>query len=269
MFQNLFVKCKSCGGIIERKKFEDNCQICCYCGYYGTLNYKKRISMIVDEGTFYETNVHTKFYDPVQFPGYREKHESIVNSYDLKEAIVTGKGSICEQQVMIGVMDTRYMMGSMGSIVGEKITRLFEDAGKEKLPVIVFTASGGARMQEGIFSLMQMAKTAGAVSCFSKTGNLFVSVLTNPTMGGVSASFAFLGDIILAEPGALIGFAGKRVIEQTINEKLPTDFQTSEYLFNHGYIDLIVDRNRLKCKLGEILKIHSDEKNRLFNRQNK
>jgi acetyl-CoA carboxylase carboxyl transferase subunit beta len=268
MSQSLFVKCKSCGGIIERKKFEENCYVCSLCGYYGTMNYKKRIAMIIDEGTFDETNVHTEFYDPIQFPGYREKHESIVIRHELKEAVVTGKGSICGQQVMIGVMDTRYMMGSMGSITGEKITRLFEMAGKGKLPAVIFTASGGARMQEGMFSLMQMAKTAAAVSNFSRSGNLFISVLTNPTTGGVSASFAFLGDIILAEPRALIGFAGKRVIEQTINEKLPSDFQTSEFLLKHGYIDRIIERTRLKEMLGNILKIHSEENNRLFNRQN-
>jgi acetyl-CoA carboxylase carboxyl transferase subunit beta len=264
MQQNLFIKCKECGGIIERKKIIENSYVCSLCGYYETLDYKKRLAMIIDQNTFEETNVHTEFYDPIKFPGYREKHESIVSKVDLNEAVVTGRGCISGQKVMVGVMDTRYMMGSMGVIVGEKVTRLFEDAKKEKHPVVMFVASGGARMQEGIFSLMQMAKTAAAVSSFCETKGLFISVLTNPTTGGVSASFAFLGDIILAEPRALIGFAGKRVIEQTIKEKLPSNFQTSEFLFEHGYIDLIVERKRLKETLSDLLKIHSQENNKIF-----
>lgn len=259
MYQNLFIKCKECGGIIERKKIIENNYVCNLCGNYETLDYKKRLDMIIDRNTFEETNIHTEFYDPIKFPGYLEKHEDIVNKVDLNEAVVTGSGCISGQKVMVGVMDTRYMMGSMGVIVGEKVTRLFEDAKKEKLPVVMFIASGGARMQEGIFSLMQMAKTAAAVSSFNEAGGLFISVLTNPTTGGVSASFAFLGDIILAEPRALIGFAGKRVIEQTINEKLPSNFQTSEFLFEHGYIDLIVERKRLRETLGDILIIHQQE----------
>lgn len=268
MYQDLFIKCKECGGIIERKKIIENSYVCNLCGYYETLDYKKRIAMIIDKNTFEETNVHTEFYDPIKFPGYWEKHESIVSKVDLNEAVVTGIGCISGQKVMVGVMDTRYMMGSMGVIVGEKITRLFDDAKKEKLPVVMFVASGGARMQEGIFSLMQMAKTAAAVSSFSETGGLFISVLTNPTTGGVSASFAFLGDIILAEPRALIGFAGKRVIEQTINEKLPSNFQTSEFLFEHGYIDLIVERKRLKKTISDILEIHNQENNKTFKQEN-
>lgn len=259
MCQNLFVKCKECGGIIENRKFVENSYICMLCGYYEMLDYRKRLDMIIDQDTFEETNVHTEFYNPINFPGYLEKHESIVNKIDLKEAIVTGNGYIYGERVMIGVMDTRYMMGSMGVIVGEKVTRLFEDAKKQNAPVVIFTASGGARMQEGIFSLMQMAKTAAAVSSFSESRGLYISVLTNPTTGGVSASYAFLGDIILAEPRALIGFAGKRVIEQTINEKIPSNFQTSEFLFEHGYIDLIVERKKLKKTLGDILHIHNQK----------
>jgi acetyl-CoA carboxylase carboxyl transferase subunit beta len=257
MSLNLFVKCKECGAIIERKKFIENKYVCNICGDYEVLDFKKRLSMILDKDTFEETNAHANFYNPIDFPGYLEKHESIVNKTDLDEAIITGRGFICGYKVMIGIMDVRYMMGSMGVIVGEKVTRLFEDAQDNKIPVVMFIASGGARMQEGIFSLMQMAKTAAAVSKFSKEGGLYISVLTNPTTGGVSASFAFLGDIILAEPRALIGFAGKRVIEQTIKEKLPTNFQTSEFLFEHGFIDLIVERNNLKETIGEILKIHN------------
>lgn len=258
--QNLFFKCKKCEHIIESKKLIENNYVCSVCGYYETLDYKKRLAMILDPKTFTETNVNTEFYDPIKFPGYRTKHEKITSKFNLNEAIITGSGYIFGQKVMVGVMDTRYMMGSMGVVVGEKITRLFEDAENAKLPIVMFIASGGARMQEGIFSLMQMAKTSAAVSSFSEAGGLYISVLTNPTTGGVSASFAFLGDIIIAEPGALIGFAGKRVIEQTINEKLPNNFQTAEFLFEHGYIDLIVERKNLKITLANILKMHSQDK---------
>ena len=262
MSQNLFFKCTKCGYITERKKVEVNNYVCLSCGYYEPLDYKKRLDMIIDQNTFTETNIHNDFHDPINFPGYRTKHEEILSRSNLNEAVITGSGYIDGQKVMIGVMDTRYMMGSMGVVVGEKITRLFEDAEDEKLPVIMFIASGGARMQEGIFSLMQMAKTSAAVLRFSEAGGLYISVLTNPTTGGVSASFAFLGDIILAEPGALIGFAGKRVIEQTINEKLPFNFQTAEFLMDHGYIDLIVERKNLKSILSDILKIHDQENNK-------
>lgn len=261
MSQKLFVKCKTCGTIIEKKKFKENYYVCSSCGNYKTLDYKRRLAMIMDKDTFRETNMHTDFYNPIEFPGYIEKHNSIVSTVDLDEAIITGRGTIGGQNVMIGIMDTRYMMGSMGVVVGEKVTRLFEDAQNYKLSVVLFCASGGARMQEGIFSLMQMAKTAAAVSKFSQAGGLYISILTNPTTGGVSASFAFLGDIILAEPGALIGFAGKRVIEQTIKEKLPNNFQTSEFLFEYGYIDLIVERKQLKEVISKILAIHSQENN--------
>lgn len=264
MLQSLFIKCKECGGIIENKKFVENNYICYLCGYYATLDYEKRLDLIIDQGTFEETNVHTEFVNPINFPGYLEKHQSITNKLDLEEAIITGRGYIGEHKVMIGVMDTRYMMGSMGVIVGEKVTRLFEDAKQQKLPVVLFVASGGARMQEGIFSLMQMAKTSSAILNFSESGGLYISVLTNPTTGGVSASFGFLGDFIVAEPKALIGFAGKRVIEQTIREKLPTDFQTSEFLLEHGFIDLIIERNKLKETISNILTIHSDYNNKMF-----
>lgn len=256
MQQKLFFKCKECKNIFERKKIVENNYVCSLCGYYETLDYKQRLAMIIDPNTFEESNVYTEFCDPIKFPGYLEKHESIVSKTNLYEAIVTGSGCIRENKMMIGVMDTRYMMGSMGVIVGEKVARLFEDAEKEKLLVVMFVASGGARIQEGIFSLMQMAKTVVAASSFSENGGLFVSILTNPTTGGVSASFAFLGDIILAEPGALIGFAGKRVIEQIIKEKLPTDFQTAEFQFEHGYVDLIVEREKLKEILSNILEMH-------------
>lgn len=257
MSDSLFVKCKKCGVVVEKSKLVDNHYICNSCGYYFTLDYKKRLELIMDVGSFEETNCSAEFYNPIQFPGYLEKHQNLVKKTGLSEAVITGTGTIHSMPVMIGIMDSRYMMASMGVIVGEKITRLFEDAGKKKLPVVLFTASGGARMQEGIFSLMQMAKTSAAVAEFSKAGGLYISVLTNPTTGGVSASFAFLGDIILAEPGALIGFAGKRVIEQTIKETLPSNFQTAEFLMEHGYLDLIVKRNQLKEVIGNLLQMHA------------
>ncbi len=260
MVQYLFAKCKVCGSISEGKKLLENNNVCGVCGYYETLDYEQRLSLVIDKDSFIETNTHTEFCDPINFPGYREKHESIKSKTDLSETIITGRAEIHRHSVMLGIMDTRYMMGSMGIVVGEKVTRLFEEASISKTPVIMFIASGGARMQEGIFSLMQMAKTAAAVSAFSDLGGLFISVLTNPTTGGVSASFAFLGDIILSEPGALIGFAGKRVIEQTVKEKLPKDFQTAEFLFEHGFIDLIVERNQLRDTLGRILKLHEHKK---------
>ena len=256
MTDSLFVKCKECGVIEEKSKLIARNYICSSCGYYHTLDYIKRLQLIMDEGSFEEINTNTEFYNPIQFPGYMEKHQKLLEETKLSEAIITGSGTIMGNPVMIGIMDSRYMMASMGVIVGEKVTRLFEEAGRNGLPVVMFVASGGARMQEGIFSLMQMAKTSAAVAEFSEAGGLYISVLTNPTTGGVSASFAFLGDIIIAEPGALIGFAGKRVIEQTVKEKLPSDFQTAEFLLEHGYLDAIVERCRLKEVLGNILKMH-------------
>lgn len=256
MEQCLFVKCKVCEKIIEHKKFFENYNVCDECGHYATLDYEQRLSMIIDKDSFIEINADTEFYDPINFPGYRSKHESIKSKTNLDETIITGRAEIDKYPVMIGIMDTRYMMGSMGVIVGEKVTRLFEAGEKDKLPVIIFAASGGARMQEGIFSLMQMAKTAASIAAFSESGGLYISVLTNPTTGGVSASFAFLGDIIIAEPGALIGFAGKRVIEQTVKEKLPEDFQTAESLLENGYIDLLVKRKQLRYTLSKLLKMH-------------
>lgn len=233
-----------------------NHNVCSRCGWYGNLSAGQRLAMIVDEGTFQETESGIGFQDPILFPEYYEKYRKAVETTGLEEAVVTGRGSIMGMNAMIGVMDSRFMMSSMGTAVGEKITRLFESAAVKKLPVIIFTASGGARMQEGVVSLMQMAKTAAAVAKYSEHGGLYISVLTNPTTGGVSASFAFLGDIIIAEPGALIGFAGKRVIEQTIREKLPDNFQTSEYLLKHGFIDTIVERRDLKKTLHQLLCFH-------------
>ena len=252
----IFIICHKCDLVHEKKRYYMNYNVCSRCGGYGNLSASRRLAMIIDEGTFQETESGIGFQDPILFPGYSEKYKKAAETTGLEEAVVTGRGSIMGINVMIGVMDSRFMMSSMGTAVGEKIARLFEAASVEKMPVIIFTASGGARMQEGVVSLMQMAKTAAAVAKYSEQGGLYISVLTNPTTGGVSASFAFLGDIIIAEPGALIGFAGKRVIEQTIREKLPDNYQTSEYLLKHGFIDRIVERRNIKETLHQLLCFH-------------
>lgn len=258
--ENIFTKCKRCGEIQETESYTENLKICQKCGFYGTLTARERLDLTLDEETFEETYKEVSFCNPINFPGYLEKYELAKSNTGLNEAVITGKGKIEGIPVMIAVMDSNFMMGSMGSVVGEKITLLFEEATANNLPVIIFSASGGARMQEGIMSLMQMAKTATAVAEFSKNGGVYISVLTNPTTGGVSASFSFLGDIILAEPNALIGFAGRRVIKQTIRETLPKDFQTAEYLLNHGFIDNIVERKEMKKVLANLLKLHNYKK---------
>lgn len=260
MIEPLFYKCNECGAVYEMKKHITNMYICMSCGRYETLDYKKRLELIIDDESFQETNIKSEFANCINFPGYEEKYDKAVQNTLLNEAIITGKGRIDRIEAMIGIMDSGFMMGSMGVVVGEKVARLFEDAQKNRLPVIIFTASGGARMQEGILALMQMAKTASVISEFSQDGGLYISVLTNPTTGGVSASFALLGDIIIAEPKALIGFAGKRVIEQTIKEKIPEFFQTSEFLLEHGYLDMIVSRKDLKKEISRLLQLHNYEK---------
>lgn len=218
---------------------------------------RDRINLIIDKETFleYDTDINTT--NALNFPGYGEKLETAAKNSNEKEAVVTGQGKIMGQDCIICVMDPSFMMGSMGSVVGEKITRAIENAIEKRLPIIIFTASGGARMQEGILSLMQMAKTSAALSRLDEEGLLYISVLTDPTTGGVTASFAMLGDIIIAEPGALIGFAGPRVIEQTIRQKLPEGFQRAEFLQEKGFVDKIVHRKNLKLVLGRILKIHT------------
>ena len=255
-----FRKCSRCGYVHENTRFKREHYICNKCGTYNTMTFSDRLDSIVDAGTFEELNEELAFQDPIIFPGYEEKYEKAAELTGLKEAIVTGYGEIYGIGTMLGIMDSRFIMASMGISVGTKIACLFEEAQKQKLPVIIFSTSGGARMQEGIYSLMQMAKTAAAAQEFSEAGGYYISVLTNPTTGGVSASFAFLGDTILAEPNALIGFAGKRVIEQTIKEQLPEGFQTSEYLLEHGFLDAIVPREDLKALLFRLLKYHATPK---------
>lgn len=253
----MWIKCPKCGAILYKKDVEENLKVCSECNGYFRMNARERIELIIDQDTFGEFDENMEADNPLEFERYEDKIQNMQEKTKLKDAVVTGSGSIEGENAVIAVMDSNFMMGSMGSVVGEKITRAIETATKRKLPVIIFTTSGGARMQEGMFSLMQMAKTSAALSKHDKEGLLYISVLTDPTTGGVTASFAMLGDIILAEPKTLVGFAGRRVIEQTINQKLPDEFQTSEFLFKHGFVDQIVERKNLKEILGKILKIHA------------
>ena len=258
--QGLLKKCNKCGAAIFTEDVKRAGYICPKCHGYFRVHAWERIRMTVDEDTFEEWDAQMDFVNPLQFKGYENKVKTLKEKTGLDEAVLTGKGMIQGNPVAIAVCDGRFLMASMGEIVGEKITRAVERATREHLPVVIFACSGGARMQEGIVSLMQMAKTAAALKRHSQAGLLYVSVLTDPTTGGVTASFAMLGDVILAEPQALIGFAGPRVIEQTIGEKLPKGFQRSEFLLEHGFIDRIVERNEMKQVLGDILAMHSVSK---------
>lgn len=253
----LYSKCCNCGKIVLTEDVILNTNVCPECGYYHKIDARTRISMVVDDGTFEEWDRDIKTGNPLQFEGYEEKIKNLKEKTDLDEAVITGIGCVDGRKAVIGVCDTRFLMGSMGEVVGEKLTRAFEKATAMKLPVIVFTCSGGARMQEGIVSLMQMAKTSAAIKKHDEAGLLYITVLTDPTTGGVTASFAMLGDIILAEPGALVGFAGPRVIKQTIGQDLPKGFQRAEFLLEHGMIDNIVERKNLKKTLSLILKLHT------------
>lgn len=254
--EGLLRKCNMCGAAIIAEDVREGNYICPKCHGYFRVHARRRIEMIADADTFEEWDEELVTRNPLHFKGYEEKVQSLQEKTGLKEAIVTGKAKIDGHPAVIGVCDGRFLMASMGEAVGEKITRAVERATEEQLPVILFACSGGARMQEGIVSLMQMAKTSAALKRHSDAGQLYISVLTDPTTGGVTASFAMLGDIILAEPNALIGFAGPRVIEQTIGEKLPKGFQRSEFLLEHGFIDQIVEREHLKTVLGQILNMH-------------
>ena len=251
-----FIACKKCGRRALRVRWEEHAFVCPHCGTYGPIGAYYRLNLLYDAGTFQELDKEIEVKDPLDFPEYREKVKELEKKTGLKEAVVSSKGQIGGIPVVTLVMDSRFLMGSMSQAVGAKITRGIETADRERCPLIIFSASGGARMQEGIFSLMQMAKTSAAIELFSEHGGLFISFLTHPTTGGVTASFATLGDITLAEPGALIGFAGPRVIEQTINRKLPKGFQRSEYLEQHGFIDAIVERKNMRDSLIQILSLH-------------
>lgn len=256
--EGMYVQCPKCKGNIYKTDLKTHDRICPFCGYYYSLPAKARLKMMVED--FVEWDATLSSVNPLNFPGYEEKLQKYETAAKQPEAVVTGVGKIDGSEAVFAVMDARFMMGSMGSAVGEKITRAIEKATLKRLPLIIFTASGGARMQEGIFSLMQMAKTSAALARHDDAGLLFISVLTDPTTGGVTASFAMLADIILAEPGALIGFAGPRVIEQTLHQKLPEGFQTAECLLAHGQIDAIVEREALRATLSRLLKLHEGRK---------
>ena len=258
--KGLFGKCKKCGQMVLSEEVRENGYICPKCGGYVRMHAKRRIKMLVDKGTFEPWFEGLEISNPLGDKEYEKKLLEVKEKTKLEEAVITGKALINGSEVSLAVMDGRFLMASMGEIVGEKITRTVEKATEENLPLVIVACSGGARMQEGIISLMQMAKTSAALKRHSESGNLYISVLTDPTTGGVTASFAMLGDIIMAEPDALIGFAGPRVIEQTIGQKLPKGFQKSEFLLEHGFIDLIVERQNLKNKLSEIIKLHYSKK---------
>ena len=250
-------KCPRCQQTTPESKFQELNKVCPHCNYHARLTAAERMRLTVDSGSFVEYDAEMHSADPLQFPGYARKVESLQTMTGLKDAVVTGECTIKGSRTVLIIMDSHFMMASMGSVVGEKITRAFETATEKGLPVVAFTASGGARMQEGIISLMQMAKVSEALGRHDAAGLLYVTVLTDPTTGGVTASFAMLGDIILAEPKALIGFAGQRVIQGTIHQKLPEGFQRAEFQLKNGFVDRIVHREKMREELGRILKLHS------------
>ncbi|MCK4851880.1 MAG: acetyl-CoA carboxylase carboxyltransferase subunit beta [Candidatus Omnitrophica bacterium] len=253
----LWTKCPECGELLFSKKLKENLEVCPKCDYHFRVGAYERINIVLDGGTFREIHGNMRSKDPLKFKGPRDYPAKIKRDQKitgLKEAVVVGEGKINGRQVALGVTDSRFIMGSMGSVVGEKITRLIEYADAEKIPLIIISGSGGgARMYEGLLSLMQMAKTSAALERLNRHRGLFISVLTNPTMAGIMASFASLGDIIMAEPGALIGFTGPRVIQQTIRQELPEGFQSSDFLLEHGLIDMIVNRGEMKETLSKLM----------------
>ncbi|MHB8882778.1 MAG: acetyl-CoA carboxylase, carboxyltransferase subunit beta [Thermodesulfovibrionales bacterium] len=258
--EGLWVKCDSCKEIIYRKEIDKNLKICPKCNYHFRISARERLSFIVDEGSFIETDSGLTSDDPLNFRDkvpYKEKLIDNKAKSGLEDAAISGEATVGGHEVMLVVMDFSFIGGSMGSVVGEKIVRSAEAAIETKRPLITFASSGGARMQEGIFSLMQMARVSAAIGRLKENGNLFISILADPTFGGVTASFAMLGDIILAEPKSLIGFAGRNVIEQTIKQQLPEDFQRAEFLLEHGFIDQIVDRKDIKQTVSRIIQLLS------------
>lgn len=255
--EGLMVKCPKCGAISYSRELIKNLKVCHQCDHHYAMNSFERIAALLDEGHFFEYDNDLRSDDPLSFPDYVKKLEDDHEKTGLSEAVVTGEGTIKGFPVVVCIMDSRFRMGSMGSVVGEKLARAIEKAIEKKYPIIIFSASGGARMQEGVLSLMQMAKTSAALAKLHKAGGLFISVMTNPTTGGVSASFASLGDYNFAEPGALIGFAGRRIIEQTIRQKLPEDFQTAEFLLKKGQLDKVIHRKDMRNVLGNIVSLHS------------
>ena len=251
-----WIKCDSCKEILYKDSLRDNLHICPNCGHYFRMHIGRRLELMIDEGTYTRFDLSLDTTNPLGLEDYPKKLKSLREKTGLEEAVSCGTGNINGEKVVICVMDSGFLMGSMGVVVGEKITYAIEQAIEKRLPLIIFSVSGGARMQEGIMSLMQMAKTTAALTKLDKEGLLYISVITDPTYGGVTASFASLGDIILAEPKAMIGFAGPRVIEQTIGEELPEGFQTAEFLLEHGFIDKIVERKDLKETIYKLIKLH-------------
>ena len=260
----MWLKCSKCKKMVYREDVKEKFYTCPKCGDYFRIKAKTRLRLLLDKGSFQEWGTDIEEKNPIDFPEYEEKLSDTRRKTGLKEAVTIGKGSICGWETVIGVCDARFLMSSMGYVVGERITQAFEQATEEKLPVILFCCSGGARMQEGIISLMQMAKTAAAIRRHSDAGLLYIPVLTDPTTGGVTASFAMLGDVILAEPGALIGFAGPRVIRQTTGEKLPDGFQRAEFLLEKGMIDAIIERKNMREELGKLLRLHTQKAAKTF-----
>lgn len=254
---DLLFKCPRCNNVMFMEDFIGATKVCKECNYHARLTAKERMAITIDKDSFLEYDSGMRSKNPIDFKDYDKKVAQMQKATGLNDAIITGECTIKTKPCVIMVMDSRFMMASMGSVVGEKITRAFEKATEKSLPVIIFTASGGARMQEGIVSLMQMAKTSAAVARHSEAGLLYVTVLTDPTTGGVTASFASLGDIIIAEPKVLIGFAGRRVIEGTIKQRLPNDFQSSEFLLEHGFVDMIVSRQNMRRTLSKLLRHHN------------
>ena len=259
--EGIMTKCPECKHILTTKELVSLMKICPACDHHMRMTAVERADILFDEGTFISIDDHLKTENPLGFPGYTEKVEADAKKTGLNEAVLTGTGEIDGQKVSVAIMDSHFRMGSMGSVVGEKITRAIEKATALKIPMLIFTASGGARMQEGVLSLMQMSKTSVALNRHSEQGLLYISIMTYPTTGGVSASFASVGDINIAEPKALIGFAGRRVIEQTVREKLPDDFQTAEFLLEHGQLDAVVHRAKMKETLSRLVRLHVKEIN--------
>ena len=259
----LWGKCPECSQVVYRKDLLSNANVCNNCGHHNRINCEERIKLLVDEGSFKPLNKNLSPLDPLGFKdrrAYADRLRESQASTGMKDGVMTGLCQVEDISLALAVMDFRFMGGSMGSVVGEKITRLVEQATSEKLPLLIICASGGARMQEGMLSLMQMAKISGALERHREAKHLYMPLLTHPTTGGVTASFAMLGDLILAEPKALIGFAGRRVIEQTLREKLPENFQTAEYLLEHGFVDKIIPRTQLRKTLGTLLTLHGYQK---------
>lgn len=250
------IRCPICKSYDSKRVVAKNKMVCPHCGHHYRIGARTRVKVLFDKDSFRELFENIETTDFLDFPGYQEKLDTARGTSGENEAVLCGIATIRHQPCAVFVMEPQFMMGSMGSVVGEKITRLFEYAAEQRLPVVGFTASGGARMQEGILSLMQMAKTSGAVNYHGERGGLYITVLTDPTTGGVTASFAMLGDIILSEPNATIGFAGRRVIEQTTKKKLPDDFQKAEFLLEHGFVDAIVPRNEMRKTLERLLRQH-------------